>query len=180
MSAKTGYNPVIPMERFLLRWCLVFGLTFYGLAGCGLAETLPQSDLLIHAGWARTLVAGGVHDGEYGWKTPVGPWKLGPNGLVFLTIENRGEGGDRLVGVRCDLAEKAAFQRMMPAAKRVNTRDVGMIEIPAGSTVELKPGSYFIRLTGLRRKLTGGEKFELTLEFEHSGVQTVEIVVVNP
>jgi len=43
------------------------------------------------------------------------------------------------------------------------------LEIPAGGSVELKPGSYHIMLIGLTRELKAGERIDITLKFEKAG-----------
>jgi hypothetical protein len=48
-------------------------------------------------------------------------------------------------------------------------RPIDRLEIPAGGTVELKPGSYHIMLIGLNQELKPGDKIEITLTFEKAG-----------
>lgn len=52
-------------------------------------------------------------------------------------------------------------------------RPVERIEVPAGATVELKPGGLHIMLLDVKRTLTPGETIEVTLEFEKAGTQSV-------
>ncbi len=46
---------------------------------------------------------------------------------------------------------------------------IARLEIPAGGTVELKPGSYHIMLIDLTQELKVGDKIEITLKFEKAG-----------
>lgn len=46
---------------------------------------------------------------------------------------------------------------------------VERLEIPAGGSVELKPGSYHIMLIGLTQPLEAGQEIEITLTFEKAG-----------
>ena len=46
---------------------------------------------------------------------------------------------------------------------------VARLEIPAGGSVELKPGSYHIMLIGLKQDLKAGDTIEITLTFEKAG-----------
>ena len=48
-------------------------------------------------------------------------------------------------------------------------RKIDSLEIPAGGTVELKPGGYHIMLIDLNRELVAGEKVDITLKFEKAG-----------
>ena len=43
------------------------------------------------------------------------------------------------------------------------------IEVPAGGTLEFKPGGNHIMLIGLKHPLLEGEHFPLTLTFKHAG-----------
>ena len=46
---------------------------------------------------------------------------------------------------------------------------VETLEIPAGGSVELKPGGYHIMLMGLKAPLKKGDMIMLELKFEHAG-----------
>jgi hypothetical protein len=48
-------------------------------------------------------------------------------------------------------------------------RQIERLEIPAGGTVELKPGGYHLMLIDLNQELVAGETIELTLTFEKAG-----------
>jgi periplasmic copper chaperone A len=50
---------------------------------------------------------------------------------------------------------------------------VDRLEIPAGGSVQLKPGSYHIMLIDLTQELKAGEKIEITLNFEKAGAVKV-------
>ncbi|MBN9022005.1 MAG: copper chaperone PCu(A)C, partial [Rhizobiales bacterium] len=51
------------------------------------------------------------------------------------------------------------------------------LPIPAGGSVELKPGSYHIMFVGLKAPLKEGESFKGTLTFEKAGTVQVEYAV---
>jgi periplasmic copper chaperone A len=53
----------------------------------------------------------------------------------------------------------------------------GSLSIPAGGSVALKPSSYHVMLIGLKKPLTVGEKFPLTLTFEKAGNISVTVPV---
>jgi len=53
----------------------------------------------------------------------------------------------------------------------------GGLEIKPGETVELKPGSFHIMLTGLKQPLEKGQKVWGTLEFEKAGKVDIEYAV---
>ena len=53
----------------------------------------------------------------------------------------------------------------------------GGLPIPASGSVVLKPGSYHVMLIGLKKPLTVGEQFPLTLTFEKAGNISVTVPV---
>ena len=56
-------------------------------------------------------------------------------------------------------------------------RQVDVIELKAGQTTELKPGSYHVMLMGLKAPLTAGKSFPVKLKFEKAGELTVNVDV---
>ena len=51
------------------------------------------------------------------------------------------------------------------------------LPVPAGGSVVLKPGSYHVMLIGLKKPLTAGETFPLTLTFAKTGNISVTVAV---
>ncbi|HSQ71610.1 MAG TPA: copper chaperone PCu(A)C, partial [Rubrivivax sp.] len=58
-------------------------------------------------------------------------------------------------------------------------REIPAIEIPAGQTVELRPGGLHVMFIGLTQTLDNGASFPLTLRFEKAGEVKVEVQVRN-
>ncbi|MXP10409.1 copper chaperone PCu(A)C [Pseudoblastomonas halimionae] len=99
-------------------------------------------------------------------------------GGAFMTIANSGAGGDRLIGGSTPAAREVQVHTvdMTDGVMRMRQLTDGL-EIPAGGTVTLKPGSYHIMLMGLAQPLTQGETVPLTLTFEKAGAVEVELAV---
>lgn len=89
----------------------------------------------------------------------------GGDAPAYLTLENRGEGPDRLVGVSFAAAASAAI---VVASGAVGS-DGSMVPVPAGSTVTLKPGDAHLVVHGLTGVTTGSPSLEATLRFERAG-----------
>ena len=53
------------------------------------------------------------------------------------------------------------------------------LAIPAGATVELKPGGSHMMVTGLADPLRAGDTLRLTLRFEKSGERPVDVDVAS-
>lgn len=61
----------------------------------------------------------------------------------------------------------------VPGSKMKTMRPVESIDIPAGGTVDLKPGGYHVMMMDLRADLTSGETVPVTLTFRDAGQVTV-------
>jgi len=117
-------------------------------------------DLDIHHPWTRATPAGAEVAGGY------------------LDITNNGQMADRLVSVDVvgvhmtmihEMATKDGVMTMRPLA--------GGLDIPAGTTVSLKPGSYHVMMMGLAKPFAVGEMVQATLHFEKAGSIAVEFKV---
>jgi len=72
----------------------------------------------------------------------------------------------RLVQARSPLADAVEIHEMAMSGEVMQMREAQVIELPAGKTVELKPGGYHIMLLGLKQQVKVGEAVPLTLVFE--------------
>src|SRR5512132_4333375 len=59
-------------------------------------------------------------------------------------------------------------------------RQVSLIDVPAGESVDLQPGGLHIMLIDLKEPLKQGETFPLTLTFAKAGTMTVQVPVKSP
>ncbi|MEP9371998.1 copper chaperone PCu(A)C [Mesorhizobium sp. KR1-2] len=93
-----------------------------------------------------------------------------PTGGAYLTITNKGKAADKLLGVSSPVAGKAEIHMMKMDDHVMVMRPVqGGLEIPAGETVELKPGGYHVMFMGVKEAFKEGTTVPVTLEFEHAG-----------
>ncbi len=106
------------------------------------------------------------------------------------TVEGQGAGGgflrivggptaDRLLSAQTEVARSVELHTMTMDGNVMRMRQVDAIEVPAGQTVELKPGGLHIMFMGLKAPLKTGSSFALTLRFEKAGEQRVEVQVMN-
>lgn len=99
----------------------------------------------------------------------------------FLTITNSGSEADRLVGATSARAGKTEIHEMSVKDGIMVMRPVdGPLEIPAGGTLELKPGSYHVMFMALPQPFKQGETIPTTLTFEKAGSVDVDLVVEKP
>jgi uncharacterized protein YcnI len=124
------------------------------------ARATNAGQLVIEGAWARA--------------TPVGA-KVGG---AYLKVTNTGSTPDRLVGASFAVAEGAEVHEMATADGIMKMRELpNGLEIPPGQSVELKPGSYHLMLTGLREPLREGGVLKGKLAFEKAGTVDVELTI---
>jgi copper(I)-binding protein len=170
------------MRKIFVLVCCVSVLLSLLFWGCSPRIPDDQPFIELSNAWARTLTNSREvpKKDDLIWKTPVGPLGLGPNGIVYLTINNKGGAADKLVGASSDVADKTELHLMVLSGQQTFTYLQKSVDIPARAITEFKTGSYYIRLVGLRRELANGATFKLTLEFQKSGKKAVDVSVQNP
>ncbi len=157
--------------------------------------------LLAGAVLAAVLVAGCSSAGTASSITVTGAWARAPSamaaaGAAYMTIANSGSEADALIGASSPVAATVEVHETvamgapspsdgmgmgspMPSASAgtdggmMGMQPVARLEIPAGGTVELKPGGYHIMLIGLTQELKAGTTIQITLTFEKAGPITV-------
>lgn len=99
-------------------------------------------------------------------------------GAVYMTINNKTSAPDRLTGATSDVAAQVQVHEMSMDNGIMKMRELtDGLAIPAGGSVTLKPGSYHVMLIGLKKPLTGGNSFQLTLKFEKAGNISITVPV---
>ncbi len=137
------------MKRILLAALL--------LASCSKSGT---PDIQISDAWARETVTGQTATAAY------------------MTIDNRGAGDDRLISVEATAPAKAMLHASESSGGISRMREMGAgLALPAGTTVELKPGGSHVMITGIGAPLQTGEVMKLRLRFEKSGAHEVDVSV---
>jgi copper(I)-binding protein len=116
------------------------------------------ADISVTQAWARATVPGQKAGG------------------VFLRLDNKGN-ADRLLSARADVCEAVELHSMTMDGDVMRMRELLAIELPAGGSVELKPGGLHLMLLGLKSPLKEGSRFGLTLKFERSGELKVDVPV---
>ncbi|MFA7667192.1 MAG: copper chaperone PCu(A)C [Burkholderiaceae bacterium] len=86
----------------------------------------------------------------------------------------------RLVSARSPITPTVEVHEMTLHDNVMRMRQVPAIDLPAGKTVDLKPGGYHIMLMNLTRTVTEGETVPLTLVFEYTDGQRETLEVEAP
>lgn len=77
--------------------------------------------------------------------------------------------GAALIGASSPIAGKAEVHEMKMVADNMKMSPVQKLALPAGKTVELKPGGYHVMLLDLKEPVKDGDIVKLTLEIEQGG-----------
>ena len=137
------------MKRILLAALL--------LASCSKSGT---PDIQISDAWARETVTGQTATAAY------------------MTIDNRGPGDDRLIGVEAAASAKAMLHASESSGGISRMREMGAgLVLPAGTAAQLKPAGTHVMITGLSGPLREGDVMKLRLRFEKSGTRAVDVHV---
>jgi len=104
------------------------------------------------------------------------------NGAAYLRgIKNKGQQPDKLLGASSNVAARVELHRMQLDAGVMRMRAVPFIALPAGQTTLLRHGGeHHLMLMDLKRPLKDGDRFDMTLNFERAGSQTVRVWVQTP
>lgn len=99
-------------------------------------------------------------------------------GAGYLTIRNAGSAADTLVGVETSVAGRGEIHDMTMTDGVMRMRRLADgLEIPAGGSVELKPGGKHLMLMDLKSPLVEGERVTLKLTFKSGATGEVELPV---
>ena len=163
-----------PVRRFAHLGGLLLAALLVGSVAVGCSS--GSASIMVSDPWARASSA------------------MAAAGAAYMKIENTGSAADALIGASSPAAttvevhETVAMGSPMPSASggmgtgspmpsasgtgdggMLGMRPISRLEIPAGGSVELKPGSYHIMLIGLKQDLKPGDTIEITLKFEKVG-----------
>ena len=157
------------MKLFLFRWVAAVALKVtlclaIGLPVAGLAHGVRTGDLQL----------------DHPYALPSDPGE--PHGKAYLRgIHNKGARADRLLGASTPIAAQVKLHRLTPDANGFRGMQVDAIELPAATTTLLRhSGDYQLSLIDLKQPLKDGDRFDLTLNFERAGSQTVKVWVQIP
>ncbi|RPJ23502.1 MAG: copper chaperone PCu(A)C [Chloroflexi bacterium] len=165
------------MKQFFI---LLIALSFV-LSACASPSSDKQNPIEISNAWVRTV--GGMQPKEASAPaTGMQPKEdAGPATGAFMTIKNNSDAADKLIKAESDAAKMVQIHLSEVDANGVATmHEVDGVDIPAGGSAELKPGSYHVMLIGLKQDIKEGDTISITLVFQNAGKVTLEAPVKNP
>ena len=107
---------------------------------------LHAQDIQVTDAWVRSTVQG----------------QMGSGAFMKLTSKN----GAKLVGVTTPVAGVAEVHEMKMDGDVMKMRAIPALDLPAGKTVELKPGGFHVMLMELRKALPKNSTVPMTLMFK--------------
>lgn len=122
------------------------------LAGAVFSTAAWAQPVTAAAAWLRSTVAGQQTTAAY----------------VELSVSVNVRESVRLLGASTPLAGTTELHQMMMDGGVMKMRRLSFLELPAGKTLALRPGSYHFMLLDLKRPLQPGEHIPLSLYFESS------------
>lgn len=141
----------------------------FGSAACGPAESASSSG---------EATAGPIVVDEV-WIRPTPP--VSNVGAFYLTITNRGDEADRVVGAsapRCDEIEIHRTETVDGVSSMARVIEAEL-EVAAGGGLAFEPSGLHVMCLGLDEPVLDGELLVLTVELERAGPVTVEAVAEN-
>jgi periplasmic copper chaperone A len=152
------------------KYFVLFIALIFVLSACATPSSARQDPPIeVTNAWVRTV--GGMGNMS----------STGSNTALFMTIKNNSRVADKLLSVESDVAQMVQIHLSEMDANGVSSmHEVDGVDIPAGGTTELKPGSYHVMIMGLQRDLKEGDKVTFTLTFQNAGKVMIEAPVKTP
>ena len=97
-----------------------------------------------------------------------------PVGGAYMKIVNKGA-ADRLLSATTAVAAAVQMHTMAMDGDVMTMREVDAVDLPAGQTVEFKPGGFHLMLMGPNKAFLQGDRIPLTLTFAKAGKVAVQL-----
>jgi copper(I)-binding protein len=110
------------------------------------------------------------------WVRATVPQQRATGAFMQLSVANDA----RLVEVRSSVANVVEMHQMAMDGNVMKMRAVAGIDLPAGKSVELKPGGFHVMLLELKQQLKAGDNVPITLVIEGKNKKRQTIEVTAP
>jgi len=95
----------------------------------------------------------------------------------FMKIENKSGPADQLISASSPIAGEVQLHEMAMEGNVMKMRQVKDIAVPAGGSVELKPGGLHLMFINIKAPLSAGETVPVKLKFAKAGEVEVSMPV---
>ena len=150
------------MKQFLFKVIAIgiFGLTVSsGSMAQGVTKTVKTDAIKIEGAYTRATAPGQQVAGG------------------FMKIDNKGNVADQLVSASSPAAGEVQLHEMAMEGNVMKMRQVKDIAVPAGGSVELKPGGYHLMFLNLKGPFAAGQTVPVKLKFAKAGELEVKMPV---
>jgi copper(I)-binding protein len=127
-------------------------------SGAAMAQSVSVGSIKVEQAYTRSTVPGQMAAGG------------------FMKIENKGT-ADQLVSASSPVAGEVQLHEMAMEGNVMKMRQVKDIAVPAGGSVELKPGGLHLMFMNIKAPLTAGESVPVKLKFAKAGEVEVKMPV---
>ncbi len=143
-------------RKAFLKAFLLYIIAILMLTSCA---PKTEGSLEILSSWARTGIQGG-------------------NSAIYFTVQNNSGANDFLVSAACDAAKAVELHiSKMDDSGTMMMQPVKEVELPAGQSVEFKPGGLHVMLIELQNELKEGDEISVTLNFKNSTPVTLKVPI---
>lgn len=97
--------------------------------------------------------------------------------VAYFTLKNDTGNSDRLLRISSPVAESVQVHRTEILDGIARMREVAVLHVDAGQTVDFAPNGMHLMLMGLKKPLVEGQTFDLELQFEVAGTRKVAVAV---
>jgi copper(I)-binding protein len=132
-----------------------------------------HSSIQLENAWARrTPPMAQQEQGGHGGST------LHPNNsAVYITVRNHGSEPDALLSAATFAATTVGLHETVEKDGIMLMQSRRQFDVPAGASLEMKPGSYHLMLLGVKQALQPGDVVHVTLTFQKAGEMSVDAPV---
>lgn len=160
----------------------VFSLPFtWTMPGGWIVEaslTLPSGELAVES-FTFEILSQSREDQMDGMDQGEMEHSAGETSAVYLRISNRGATDQFIVSAESAAAEHVAFHRTVVENDIARMEAIDALVIPAGETLELRPGATHIMLSGFHEDLAPNSAFSLQLKCGSGEVYDLDFHVAD-
>jgi copper(I)-binding protein len=146
------------MKRNTLLNALLVAVVGFGVAGIAQAQNAKVGSVQIENAYTRATVPGQQVAGG------------------FMKIENQGA-VDQLISASSPVAGEVQLHEMAMDGNVMKMRQIKEVVVPAGGSVELKPGGLHLMFMNIKAPLSAGETVPVKLKFAKAGEVEVKFPV---
>ncbi len=146
------------MKRNTLLNAILLAVVSFGFTGIVQAQNAKVGSVQIESAYTRSTVPGQMAAGG------------------FMKIENKGA-ADQLVSASSPISGEVQLHEMAMEGNVMKMRQVKDIPLPAGGSVELKPGGLHLMFMNIKAPLAAGETIPVKLKFAKAGEVEVKMPV---